>query len=81
MNELIRRNAQDQSLQSAKRQDDMYFELLQSDLWWVRLTMKLMAGLIRHTYGAEATSADAFVPILIFVVLRANPENMLSNVE
>ena len=42
---------------------------------------RLTSGLIRHTLGAEATSADAFVPILIFVVLRANPENMLSNVE
>lgn len=40
-----------------------------------------MIGLIRHTYGADATSADAFVPILIFVVLQANPENMLSNIE
>lgn len=38
-------------------------------------------GLIRHTSGAEATSADAFVPILIFVVIRANPEHMLSNIE
>ena len=39
-----------------------------------------MTGLIRHESGA-ASSADAFVPILIFVVLRANPENLLSNVE
>lgn len=42
---------------------------------------KVIFGLLRHTQGAEATSADAFVPILIFVVLRANPENTLSNVE
>ncbi|GFZ50888.1 Vacuolar protein sorting-associated protein 9a [Saitozyma sp. JCM 24511] len=42
---------------------------------------KVIFGLIRHTMGAEATSADAFVPILIFVVLRANPDCMLSNVE
>ncbi len=47
----------------------------------MKSSKKLTTGLIRHTYGAEATSADAFVPILIFVVLRANPENMLSNVE
>jgi len=40
-----------------------------------------MSGLIRHTNGAEAASADIFVPILIFVVLHANPENMLSNIE
>jgi hypothetical protein len=38
-------------------------------------------GLIRNTQGADATTADAFVPILIFVVLQANPDNMLSNVE
>jgi len=42
---------------------------------------KVIFGLLRHVQGAEATSADAFVPILIFVVLRANPDNMLSNVE
>lgn len=44
---------------------------------------KVIFGLIRHTNGTspESTSADAFVPILIFVVLHANPENMLSNVE
>lgn len=44
---------------------------------------KVIFGLIRHTSGTspEATSADAFVPVLIFVVLRANPENLLSNVE
>ncbi|KAK4689841.1 hypothetical protein P7C73_g262, partial [Tremellales sp. Uapishka_1] len=41
----------------------------------------LMTGLIRQTSGAEATSADAFIPILIFVVLQANPANMLSNVD
>ncbi|WVQ80064.1 hypothetical protein IAT38_002165 [Cryptococcus sp. DSM 104549] len=42
---------------------------------------KVIFGLIRNTYGAEAGGADAFVPILIFVVLRANPENMISNLE
>ena len=46
---------------------------------------KVIFGLIRHTAGhsagAEATSADAFVPILIFVVLKANPDNLWSNVE
>lgn len=42
---------------------------------------KVIFGLIRHTAGSNATSADAFVPILIFVVLRAAPENMLSNIE
>lgn len=46
---------------------------------------KVIFGLIRHMAGhgagAEATSADAFVPILIYVVLKANPENLWSNVE
>jgi hypothetical protein len=41
---------------------------------------KVIFGLIRHTQGTDA-GADAFVPILILVVLRANPDNMLSNVE
>lgn len=44
---------------------------------------KVIFGLIRHISGSgpESTSADAFIPILIFVVLRAYPENMISNVE
>ena len=37
------------------------------------------SGLIRHL--AKDESADTFVPILIFVVLKAHPENLLSNVE
>lgn len=41
-----------------------------------------MAGLLRHANnGSEDTSADSFVPILIFVVLQANPDNMISNIE
>nr|ODN91886.1 vacuolar protein sorting-associated protein 9 [Cryptococcus depauperatus CBS 7841] len=40
----------------------------------------IYAGLIRNTYGASG-GADAFIPILIFVVLRANPENLISNLE
>ncbi|WWD19140.1 hypothetical protein CI109_103598 [Kwoniella shandongensis] len=42
---------------------------------------KVIFGLIRNAYGTESTGADNFVPILIFVVLRANPDNMLSNIE
>lgn len=43
---------------------------------------KVIFGLIRHESGSGAsTSADAFLPILIFVILRANPENMISNIE
>ena len=39
----------------------------------------LSAGLIRHLKKDE--SADAFIPLLIFVVLKANPEHLLSNME
>ncbi|KDR80762.1 hypothetical protein GALMADRAFT_241195 [Galerina marginata CBS 339.88] len=40
---------------------------------------KVIFGLIRHLHKEEG--ADSFVPILIFVVLKANPEHLLSNVE
>ncbi|KAF8159428.1 hypothetical protein B0H34DRAFT_703412 [Crassisporium funariophilum] len=40
---------------------------------------KVIFGLIRHLHTDEG--ADSFVPILIFVVLKANPEHLLSNVE
>ncbi|KAI0308424.1 hypothetical protein OF83DRAFT_1180865, partial [Amylostereum chailletii] len=40
---------------------------------------KVIFGLIRHLNSDE--SADTFIPILIFVVLKANPEHLLSNVE
>ncbi|KAK0467021.1 uncharacterized protein EV420DRAFT_660400 [Desarmillaria tabescens] len=40
---------------------------------------KVIFGLIRHLRTEEG--ADSFVPILIFVVLKSNPENLLSNVE
>ncbi|KAL0953882.1 hypothetical protein HGRIS_005056 [Hohenbuehelia grisea] len=40
---------------------------------------KVIFGLIRHLKKEEG--ADSFVPILIYVVLKANPDNLLSNVE
>ncbi|KAF9006165.1 hypothetical protein BDQ17DRAFT_1389729 [Cyathus striatus] len=40
---------------------------------------KVIFGLLRHLKKEEG--ADSFVPILIFVVLKANPEHLLSNVE
>ncbi|KAI0629326.1 hypothetical protein C8Q77DRAFT_1066374 [Trametes polyzona] len=40
---------------------------------------KVIFGLIRHLHKDE--SADTFVPILIYVVLKANPPHLLSNVE
>ncbi|ADV23481.1 Hypothetical protein CGB_G3250C [Cryptococcus gattii WM276] len=42
---------------------------------------KVIFGLIRNVYGAESGGADAFIPILIFIVLRANPDNLISNLE
>ena len=38
-----------------------------------------LTGLMRHLQREEG--ADSFVPILIFVVLKANPGHLLSNVE
>ncbi|EIW58590.1 guanine nucleotide exchange factor VPS9 [Trametes versicolor FP-101664 SS1] len=40
---------------------------------------KVIFGLIRHLRKDE--SADTFVPILIYTVLKANPPHLLSNVE
>ncbi|KAF5361815.1 hypothetical protein D9756_002397 [Leucocoprinus leucothites] len=40
---------------------------------------KVIFGLLRHLKKEEG--ADSFVPILIFVVLKANPDHLLSNVE
>ena len=38
-----------------------------------------LPGLIRHLHDEEG--ADSFVPILIYVVVKANPEHLLSNME
>ncbi|XP_006461916.1 hypothetical protein AGABI2DRAFT_178887 [Agaricus bisporus var. bisporus H97] len=40
---------------------------------------KVIFGLLRHLKKEEG--ADSFVPILIYVVLKANPEHLLSNIE
>ncbi|KAF8141497.1 hypothetical protein EV363DRAFT_1391949 [Boletus edulis] len=40
---------------------------------------KVIFGLLRHLRKDEG--ADSFVPVLIFVVLKANPDHLLSNVE
>jgi hypothetical protein len=65
----------------------MHSELLQDYLWLVLAShlsdilifLGCHPGLIRHLRKDEG--ADSFVPILIYVVLRANPEHLLSNVE
>ncbi|KAI5853013.1 hypothetical protein DFP73DRAFT_534829 [Morchella snyderi] len=40
---------------------------------------KVIFGLLRHSNSDE--SADKFIPLLIYVVLRANPEHLVSNVQ
>ncbi|CAE6418093.1 unnamed protein product [Rhizoctonia solani] len=40
---------------------------------------QVIFGLIRHLRGDEG--ADSFIPLLIFVLIRANPEHLLSNIE
>ncbi|SPO41336.1 related to VPS9 (involved in vacuole trafficking) [Pseudozyma flocculosa] len=40
---------------------------------------KVIFGMIRHLSTEE--NADTFIPVLIFVVLKANPDNLISNVE
>ncbi|OSX64362.1 hypothetical protein POSPLADRAFT_1079301, partial [Postia placenta MAD-698-R-SB12] len=40
---------------------------------------KVIFGLIRHLRKEEG--ADTFIPVLIYVVLKANPPHLLSNVE
>lgn len=39
-----------------------------------------VAGLLRNAKSSD-TSADSFVPLLIYVVLHANPDHLVSNVQ
>ncbi|KAF3388591.1 Vacuolar protein sorting-associated protein 9a [Penicillium rolfsii] len=41
---------------------------------------KVIFGLLRNSRKAD-TSADSFIPLLIYVVLHANPENLVSNIQ
>ncbi|KAJ9404233.1 hypothetical protein DTO045G8_8047 [Paecilomyces variotii] len=41
---------------------------------------KVIFGLLRNSKSAD-TSADSFMPMLIYVVLQANPEHLVSNVQ
>jgi len=41
---------------------------------------KVIFGFLKNAKSAD-TSADSFVPLLIYVVLQANPENLVSNIQ
>ncbi|KAJ5168313.1 Vacuolar protein sorting-associated protein 9a [Penicillium canariense] len=41
---------------------------------------KVIFGLLRNSRKAD-TSADAFIPLLIYVVLHANPDHLVSNIQ
>ena len=41
---------------------------------------KVIFGLLKNAKSSD-TSADSFVPLLIYVVLQANPEHLVSNVQ
>ncbi|KAI5307552.1 hypothetical protein KEM55_007992, partial [Ascosphaera atra] len=41
---------------------------------------KVLFGLLKHAKSAD-TSADSFIPLLIFTVLKANPEHLVSNIQ
>lgn len=41
---------------------------------------KVIFGLLRNAKSSD-TSADSFIPLLIYVVLQANPENLVSNIQ
>ncbi|KAH8697464.1 putative guanine nucleotide exchange factor Vps9 [Talaromyces proteolyticus] len=41
---------------------------------------KVIFGLLKHSKNPD-TSADSFVPLLIYVVLKENPEHLVSNVQ
>ncbi|KAF7587699.1 hypothetical protein BBP40_006858 [Aspergillus hancockii] len=41
---------------------------------------KVIFGLLRNSKSSD-TSADSFIPLLIYVVLHANPEHLVSNIQ
>jgi hypothetical protein len=45
------------------------------------LTPAHYTGLMRHIEGSSGQGADAFIPILIYVVLKSNPPHLISNIE
>lgn len=42
---------------------------------------KVIFGLMRHVTAGKDESADLFVPYLILIVLRANPDHLVSNLQ
>ncbi|KAI8879973.1 hypothetical protein K501DRAFT_192380 [Backusella circina FSU 941] len=40
---------------------------------------KIIFGLMKHTKSSEG--ADAFLPLLIYVIIKANPAHLISNVQ
>ena len=63
----------------------MCAQLLQSHFWYVsarhrrEVVVLTLIGLLRHSKSDG--SADSFMPMLIYVVLHANPEHLVSNVQ
>jgi hypothetical protein len=41
---------------------------------------KVIFGLLKNSKKSD-TSADSFVPLLIYVVLHANPDHLVSNIQ
>ncbi|KAI5305623.1 hypothetical protein KEM56_003843 [Ascosphaera pollenicola] len=41
---------------------------------------KVIFGLLKHAKASD-TSADSFLPLLIYTVLKANPEHLVSNIQ
>lgn len=62
----------------------MCAELLQGHIWYGRSLLREVCiltspGLLKHS--KSDSSADSFMPLLIYVVLQANPEHLVSNVQ
>lgn len=45
-----------------------------------RVEMLIYLGLLKNSKNSD-TSADSFMPLLIYVVLKANPEHLVSNLQ